>query len=105
MGGFPVPSACPRRSTGAKGRGASAVFFACRNNRGGLSLFFLGLVLGLVSHSLHANPVGPTVSQGKASFTSQGPQYTIQTSDHAFINWQSFNIGVGETTTFIQPSS
>jgi filamentous hemagglutinin family protein len=30
---------------------------------------------------------------------------TIRTSDRAFINWQSFNIGVGETTTFLQPSS
>ena len=30
---------------------------------------------------------------------------TIQTSDHAFINWRSFNIGLGETTTFLQPSS
>jgi filamentous hemagglutinin family protein len=30
---------------------------------------------------------------------------TIQTSDRTAINWQSFNIGVGETTTFVQPSS
>jgi filamentous hemagglutinin family protein len=52
-----------------------------------------------------ANPVGPTVNQGRATFTSQGPQLTIRTSDRAFINWQSFNIGVGETTTFLQPSS
>src|SRR5437899_13030395 len=52
-----------------------------------------------------ANPVGPTVGQGRATFTSQGPQFTIQTSDRAFINWQSFTIGVGETTTFVQPSS
>src|SRR5690349_12523372 len=52
-----------------------------------------------------ANPVGPTVTQGRATFTSVGPQLTVRTSDRAFINWQSFNIGVGETTTFIQPSS
>src|SRR6266481_2969946 len=52
-----------------------------------------------------ANPVGPTVNQGRATFTSQGPQLTIRTSDRAFINWQSFNIGAGETTTFLQPSS
>src|SRR5262249_19524655 len=57
------------------------------------------------SWHVQANPVGPTVTQGKASFSSQGPQLTIQTSDRAFINWQSFNIGVGQTTTFIQPSS
>ncbi|MGB6501743.1 MAG: filamentous hemagglutinin N-terminal domain-containing protein, partial [Thermoplasmata archaeon] len=52
-----------------------------------------------------ANPAGATVSQGSASFASQGSQLTIHTSDRAFINWQSFNIGLGETTTFIEPSS
>src|SRR5262245_6310096 len=52
-----------------------------------------------------ANPVGGTVAQGRATFTSQGPRLTIQTSDRAFINWRSFNIGSGETTTFVQPSS
>jgi filamentous hemagglutinin family protein len=53
----------------------------------------------------NANPVGSTVGQGRATFNSQGANLTIRTSDRAFINWQSFNIGVGETTTFIQPSS
>lgn len=53
----------------------------------------------------HANPLGGTVAQGKASFSSQGPHLTIQTSDRAFINWQSFNIWPGETTSFVQPSS
>src|ERR1051326_6890207 len=57
------------------------------------------------SSHVEANPVGPSVTQGKASFTTQGAHLTIQTSDRAFINWQSFNIGVGQTTTFVQPSS
>ena len=52
-----------------------------------------------------SNPVGGTVSQGTASFTSQGSHLTVQSSDRAFINWQSFNIGHGETTSFVQPSS
>jgi filamentous hemagglutinin family protein len=52
-----------------------------------------------------ANPNGATVSQGTATFHTQGSQLTIQTSSQAFINWQSFNIGQGETTTFVQPSS
>lgn len=60
------------------------------------------LVCGLAAQ---ANPINPTVRNGRATFTSQGPQLTIHTSDRAFINWQSFNIGLGETTTFIQPSS
>lgn len=56
-------------------------------------------------HSTYANPAGPTVTQGSASFSSQGSHLTIQTSDRAFINWGSFNIGLGQTTTFLQPSS
>jgi len=51
------------------------------------------------------SPIGPIVTQGAATFTTQGSQLTIQTSDQAFINWQSFNIGLGQTTTFLQPSS
>ncbi len=57
-------------------------------------------------HFACANPAGGTVAQGAASFSTAGSQFTInQTSGSAFINWQSFNIGAGETTTFVQPSS
>ena len=52
-----------------------------------------------------ANPTGAIVSQGTASIVNHGSQLTIQTTDKTFINWQSFNIGAGETTTFLQPSS
>ena len=46
---------------------------------------------------VQANPIGPTVSQGVATFSTSGSQFTInQTSGNAFINWQSFNIGSGE---------
>jgi len=62
------------------------------------------LTCGL-QHAAVANPAGPTVAQGSASFSNAGSQLTIRTSDRAFINWQSFNIGRGETTTFVQPSS
>src|SRR6516162_6285574 len=54
---------------------------------------------------LSGNPVGGAVVQGNATFNSSASQLTIQTSDRAQINWSSFNIGVGETTSFIQPSS
>ena len=54
----------------------------------------------------HANPLGGTVTQGAASFSTSGSQFTInQTSANALINWQSFNIGVSEITTFVQPSA
>ena len=53
----------------------------------------------------HANPTGGTVQHGTATFNTSGSQLTITTSSQAFINWQSFNIAPGETTTFVQPSS
>lgn len=53
-----------------------------------------------------ANPTGGTVAQGSATFNASGSQFTInQASANAYINWQSFNIGAGQTTTFVQPSS
>jgi filamentous hemagglutinin family protein len=64
------------------------------------------LLAGSVCHVL-ANPAGGNVSQGSASISGMGTsQVTInQTSANAFINWNSFNISAGETTTFNQPSS
>ena len=52
-----------------------------------------------------ANPVRPVVTQGGATFTTQGSQFTIQTAGNAVINWASFNIGANESTRFIEPSS
>ncbi len=52
-----------------------------------------------------ANPNGGRVLQGTAAFNSSGSQSTILTSDRAFIEWQTFNIAPGQTTTFIQPSA
>jgi filamentous hemagglutinin family protein len=63
------------------------------------------LVWQLGQSTVWANPAGGTVTQGTATFSSSGSQLTIQTSDRAAINWQSFNIGLGQTTTFVQPSS
>ena len=55
--------------------------------------------------SVEANPTGGSVALGSASFNTSGSHLTINTSASSIINWQSFNIGVGETTTFVQPSS
>jgi filamentous hemagglutinin family protein len=53
-----------------------------------------------------ANPAGGAVTQGAATITSSGTQLTVNvTTPHAAINWQTFNIGAGETTTFVQPSA
>jgi filamentous hemagglutinin family protein len=54
----------------------------------------------------NANPAGGTVTQGQATINTSGSQVNInQTSANALINWQSFNIGAGETVNFSQPSS
>jgi filamentous hemagglutinin family protein len=54
----------------------------------------------------YANPLNPTVVGGSATVTQSGNTLTVnQTSQRAAIDWQSFNIGAGETTRFIQPSS
>ncbi len=52
-----------------------------------------------------ANPTGGSVAQGSATFNTSGSVETITSSGNAFINWSSFNIGAGETTTFVEPSS
>ncbi|HUA67098.1 MAG TPA: filamentous hemagglutinin N-terminal domain-containing protein [Candidatus Saccharimonadales bacterium] len=64
------------------------------------------LVWGGNALNLHANPTGGVVSQGTATFSTSGSQFTVnQTCPYAFVNWQTFNIAAGETTTFNQPSS
>jgi len=70
------------------------------------STFPLSVLCVLLSpYPAPANPTGGIVSQGKASFNTSGSQLTINTSANTFINWSSFNIGAGETTTFVQPSA
>lgn len=52
-----------------------------------------------------ANPTGPQVVNGSASFRFPSPNVLrITNSPGAIINWQGFSIGAGETTRFIQQS-
>jgi filamentous hemagglutinin family protein len=52
-----------------------------------------------------ANPTGADIVSGTASLSSSGNTLTVTNSNNAIINWQSFNIGAGETTQFAQPSA
>jgi len=54
---------------------------------------------------LFANPTGMTVVSGSASAQQSGAQLNVTTSQAALLNWSSFNIQQGETTTFLQPSA
>jgi len=62
------------------------------------------LVLG-VNNFLFANPTGMTVVSGSASAQQNGAQLNVTTSQATLLNWSSFNIAVGETTSFLQPSA
>ncbi|MGC3960030.1 MAG: filamentous hemagglutinin N-terminal domain-containing protein [Verrucomicrobiota bacterium] len=68
------------------------------------SLQLLSLLLGVPTLAW-ANPQGLTVQSGTATAATSGNQLTITASHNAFLNWQSFNIGAGQTTSFIQPSA
>lgn len=52
-----------------------------------------------------ALPTDPAVVNGAATFNQAGNVLTVTNSAGAIIDWQRFNIGVGETTRFIQPSA
>ena len=53
---------------------------------------------------LFANPTGITVVSGSAAAQANGSRLNVTTSQSVVLNWGSFNIQQGETTTFIQPS-
>jgi len=53
-----------------------------------------------------ANPTGGTVTHGNATMDQNGNVLTInQGTDRLIMGWNSFSIGAGETTRFVQPSS
>ena len=61
----------------------------------------------LVPHYAFANPQQGIVTHGSASITGEGSDsVTIsQSSDRAFIEWESFSVGAGQRVDFHQPSS
>ncbi|PLX84885.1 MAG: hemagglutinin [Desulfuromonas sp.] len=68
-----------------------------------IQLVALIFLIGLPVTLSFANPSLPTVMHGQAHFADDGQLLTVTNSDGAIINWQSFSIGSGETTRFIQP--
>jgi filamentous hemagglutinin family protein len=49
-----------------------------------------------------ANPVGPSVVSGAATFAAVGKNLTVTNSPGAIINWQGFSIRADEVTRFVQ---
>ncbi len=71
--------------------------------RGGLGT---AVLLGILIPQLAvANPLGPQVISGQASFATQGKTLSVTNSDRAIINWRDFSIAGGEITRFIQPTA
>ena len=54
-----------------------------------------------------ANPLGGTVTGGSATISGENTAHTIidQSSQRAFIEWDSFNVGASEIVDFNQPSA
>jgi filamentous hemagglutinin family protein len=65
----------------------------------------LKLVLICSASRSFANPSGMTVSLGSATAQQLGSQLNLTVGQLTVLNWSSFNIAAGETTTFLQPSS
>jgi filamentous hemagglutinin family protein len=59
----------------------------------------------LAGPGAQAAPALPQVVNGQAAFNQQGNVFSITNTPGTIINWQSFNIGAGEITRFIQQSS
>src|SRR5271170_3663289 len=72
-----------------------------------IHLASLVTVLCLLTGHTYGNPTGGNVTAGSASIAGQGTStVTInQASNTAIINWNTFSIGQGELTRFIQPSA
>ena len=52
----------------------------------------------------HANPTGPVLKGGHATFVTQGNTLTVTNAPGTIINWQGFSIAGSEITRFIQQS-
>lgn len=79
------------------------------HNRAGISvppelILLWGALLSASGLAL-ANPTGPTVVNGTATFQQSGNLLQITNSPSAIINWQAFSIPVGEVTRFNQQSA
>src|SRR5262245_13460104 len=77
--------------------------------QGRFEKFFL-IIVAWVTLALQpalANPLGGQIVGGNASIQGQGTaRVTVtQSSNRAIINWNTFNIGAGEKTQFVQPNS
>ncbi|MFO1475627.1 MAG: filamentous hemagglutinin N-terminal domain-containing protein [Verrucomicrobiota bacterium] len=65
----------------------------------------LSVLIALPAGTALANPGGMTVISGSGNAVSSGAQLDVAVGQSTILNWSSFNIQSGETTTFLQPSA
>ncbi|WP_306482261.1 filamentous hemagglutinin N-terminal domain-containing protein [Limnobacter sp.] len=64
----------------------------------------LGVAMAIAS-STYANPTGMSVVAGQATAQTIGNLMQITNTPGAILNWQQFNIDVGQTTQFVQQNA
>jgi filamentous hemagglutinin family protein len=69
-----------------------------------VKLISLAVASCFAREAVYANPTGPAVVNGQATFHQQGSLLSITNSPGSIINWQSFSIGANEITRFLQQS-
>lgn len=65
----------------------------------------LAACASIFSGSAWANPTGAQIANGQATLVTSGSELVITNTPGTVINWQSFSIGSGETTRFIQQNA
>ncbi|HEU4853022.1 MAG TPA: filamentous hemagglutinin N-terminal domain-containing protein [Telluria sp.] len=65
----------------------------------------LPLLLASAFSAAVASPTSPSVVAGQATFHQNGNVFTITNTPGTIINWQSFSVGAGEVTRFVQQSA
>jgi filamentous hemagglutinin family protein len=75
--------------------------------RSGTSVLAMAIATPFLANPAQANPSGGAVTSGSASIANPSSNATQvhQTSEGVVIDWSSFNVGKGQTTTFVQPNA
>jgi filamentous hemagglutinin family protein len=64
------------------------------------------VMLSILASAVYAGPEGGEVVGGQGAISNSGAETLInQSSQRLAVEWQSFNVGAGETVRFVQPSA
>ena len=94
-----------RSATTPTNRTALRAFSARRSNAPLRALCWTLVALLVAPPAALAGPDGAEVVSGTATIVQDGTDTTITTSHRTIIEWQDFDIGVGESVEFKQPTS